>query len=87
LVSPGQQVVRSGPCRWIRHPAYSGSLLTLLGLGLALANRVSLLGFIALTLSAYGHRIRVEEKALCDALGEPYLCYMRKTKRFIPYLF
>src|ERR1700681_2973237 len=28
---PGQTVVESGPYRWIRHPSYTGGLLTLLG--------------------------------------------------------
>ena len=34
----------------------------------------------------FGYRVRLEERALLEALGEPYADYMRRTKRFIPYL-
>lgn len=37
-VSSDQKVVQSGPYRFIRHPAYSGTFLTMLGLGLATTN-------------------------------------------------
>ena len=35
-----------------------------------------------------GHlvRVQVEEQALQTELGEPYLAYMRHTRRFIPFL-
>jgi len=32
------------------------------------------------------YRIRVEERALLEALGEPYADYMRRTKRLVPHL-
>jgi protein-S-isoprenylcysteine O-methyltransferase Ste14 len=35
---------------------------------------------------AYGLRIRVEERALVGALGEPYVAYMRRTARLIPHV-
>ena len=34
-VHTGQTVIESGPYRYIRHPSYSGAIITLLGLGLA----------------------------------------------------
>jgi protein-S-isoprenylcysteine O-methyltransferase Ste14 len=34
-----------------------------------------------------GYRVRVEERALVEALGQPYVDYMRHTQRFIPFLF
>jgi protein-S-isoprenylcysteine O-methyltransferase len=39
---PGQQVVESGPYRWIRHPSYTGALLTILGVILCCVNVASL---------------------------------------------
>jgi len=33
------------------------------------------------------YRVRVEEDALKRALGQPYEGYMRRTKRFIPFVF
>lgn len=37
-VSAGQQVVQSGLYHLIRHPAYSGTFLTMLEVGLAMTN-------------------------------------------------
>ena len=37
-VQSGQTVVDGGPYRWVRHPSYSGMILTLVGIGLALGN-------------------------------------------------
>lgn len=79
-----QPVVQAGPYRLIRHPSYSGVLLILLGIGLALANWGSLVALPAGGLIGLLYRVRVEERALTEAIGQPYLDYMRRTKRFIP---
>ena len=89
-VRSAQPVVHSGPYRWVRHPAYSGLLLTLLGVGLALDNWASLVAAVAGGLIGLLYRVRVEEQALERALGQPYVEYMRHTKhtkRFIPFVF
>lgn len=82
---PDQQVVETGPYRLIRHPSYTGALLTILGVLVALTNPLSFLGLL-LPLAGYTYRIRVEEGALVRNLGEPYQSYMRRTKRLIPFL-
>jgi protein-S-isoprenylcysteine O-methyltransferase Ste14 len=82
---PDQQVVEKGPYRWIRHPSYTGALLTIVGVFVALTNPLSLLGLIP-PLAGYAYRIRVEENALVRDLGEPYHSYMKRTKRLIPFL-
>jgi protein-S-isoprenylcysteine O-methyltransferase Ste14 len=82
---PGQHVVESGPYRLIRHPSYTGSLLTVLGICLAMANWLSLLGMIPAAIG-YLYRIRIEERALVEGLGEEYRAYQRRTKRLIPYI-
>ena len=82
----GQTVVQDGPYRFIRHPAYSGTLLTLLGIGLTLGNWLALLVVLIGGVLGHLYRVRVEEQALLDALGEPYRVYMRGTRRFIPFV-
>ncbi len=84
LVIPGQQVVERGAYRWIRHPSYSAAVLLYGGMILALGNWVSLVVVLSPVLFTYGYRVRVEERALVEILGEPYREYMRRTKRFIP---
>lgn len=86
-VSTDQQIVQTGPYRTIRHPAYSGTFLTMLGVGLAVTNWASLLALLTCVLVGHLYRVRVEEKALIQALGQPYVAYMHHTKRFIPFVF
>jgi isoprenylcysteine carboxyl methyltransferase (ICMT) family protein YpbQ len=45
-IHPDQQVVQVGAYRYIRHPAYSGTLLTMLGLGLVMTNWASLVAIL-----------------------------------------
>lgn len=86
-VSTDQRVIETGPYRLLRHPSYTGAALAALGVGLAMANLagVAILGgTFALGVS---WRIHVEERALAETIGAPYLEYMKRTKRLIPYVF
>jgi protein-S-isoprenylcysteine O-methyltransferase Ste14 len=85
-IQTGQRVIETGPYRYIRHPSYTGALITLVGLGLALGNWAGMLALLACTAVAYAYRISVEEAALIAALGEPYRQYMQRTRRIIPFL-
>jgi protein-S-isoprenylcysteine O-methyltransferase Ste14 len=86
-IQAGQTVIEAGPYRYIRHPSYTGALITLIGLGLALGNWAGLLALLACMGAGYAYRISVEEAALVAALGEPYKQYMRRTRRLVPFLF
>ncbi|HUL74494.1 MAG TPA: isoprenylcysteine carboxylmethyltransferase family protein [Vicinamibacterales bacterium] len=82
-----QPVIDRGPYRWVRHPSYSGGMLMFTGTGIALGNWLSvalLTGTIAIV---YTYRVRIEERALAAALGEPYRRFMATRKRFIPFVF
>lgn len=83
---PGQYVVDTGPYRWIRHPSYSGSLLMLLGTGLAMTNWASLLALLLGALVGLAYRVHVEEQVLCSDLGDAYRAYVQRTRRFIPFV-
>jgi protein-S-isoprenylcysteine O-methyltransferase Ste14 len=85
MTRPDQTVVRTGPYRFIRHPSYTGLLMTVLGLVLCSANWLALACF-PLALLGFAYRIRVEEQALLDGLGQPYRDYMRDTKRLVPFV-
>jgi protein-S-isoprenylcysteine O-methyltransferase Ste14 len=86
MTQPGQTVIETGPYRYVRHPSYSGMLLTVLGVLLCSTDWLSLACFV-LALPGVAYRIKVEEGALVQALGEPYRDYMRRTPRLVPYLF
>ena len=85
-VQEGQAVVDRGPYRLVRHPAYTGSLLTMVGLGFVLQSWGAVLVLIAFFAAAFGYRIHVEEAVLTSKLGDEYVAYAKKTKRLIPYV-
>jgi protein-S-isoprenylcysteine O-methyltransferase Ste14 len=86
-VSVDQQVVQSGPYHLIRHPAYSGTFLTMLGVGLAMTNWASLACLLTCVFAGHLYRVNVEERELVHAIGQPYVEYMRRIRRFIPRIF
>jgi protein-S-isoprenylcysteine O-methyltransferase Ste14 len=86
-IQNGQRLVEKGPYRYIRHPSYSGALLTLLGFGLALGNWAGLTAALSCMGFAYAYRIPVEEAVLTSALGEAYKQYSKRTWRLVPFLF
>ncbi len=81
-----QELVRSGPYRCVRHPAYTGSILTLLGIALAFRSPLGLAVTVLLCAAVYGYRIRVEEKAMEERFGEAYREYCGETWRLIPHV-
>ncbi len=86
VVQAGHRIVTAGPYRWLRHPAYAGNLLAYLGLGIALGNALSVAACLIIPFVAHLPRIRVEEAALIDGLGDAYRSYMRRTARLIPHV-
>jgi protein-S-isoprenylcysteine O-methyltransferase Ste14 len=64
-----QSVVQNGPYKFIRHPAYCGTLLTVLGIGLAMTNWASLVAILVCSFTGYFYRVLVEEWALRRSLG------------------
>ena len=81
-----QDVVERGPYRVVRHPSYAGILLAFVGCGLMLANWAGLLISFVLVLGALVYRIRVEERALVDALGSTYGDFARERARLVPFV-
>jgi protein-S-isoprenylcysteine O-methyltransferase Ste14 len=81
------RIIDKGVYKFIRHPAYAGSLLSFLGLGLAFSNWLSTLVIFIPILIAFIYRIRVEEKALVQAFGEEYTNYSKATKRLVPMIY
>lgn len=80
------KIIDKGLYGIVRHPSYLGSLLTFVGLGLALQNWLSLLVLLVLPSAATFYRISVEEKALIGHFGSVYTDYMSRTRRLIPAL-
>ena len=78
-----QHVVERGIYGYIRHPIYTGDLLLLLGLELAL-NSWLFLGVFLLAPVVMLKAVKEEEMLRRDLPG--YEAYCTRTKRFIPFL-
>ena len=87
IVRPDQMVVDRGAYHYVRHPSYTAGALLFLGIGLSLANWISLVVLMGAVSVVYGYRVSVEERALLATIGDSYGRYMNGTKRFIPFLF
>jgi protein-S-isoprenylcysteine O-methyltransferase len=83
----GHRLVKGGPYRYIRHPSYTGALITVFGFGIALRNLIGLILMMAIVLFIYKTRIDYEEKVLTSNFGKEYKEYAKNTKRLIPWVY
>jgi protein-S-isoprenylcysteine O-methyltransferase len=85
-IREGHRLIRSGPYRLLRHPSYTGALMTFWGFALALGSWPAVPVVIVPVTAAFLWRIRIEEQVLADAFPAEYPAYTRETKRLIPLL-
>jgi protein-S-isoprenylcysteine O-methyltransferase Ste14 len=86
-INDNHKIKTDGLYSIIRHPSYSGSILSFIGFGISLNNWISLIIITILILSAMLYRIKIEEKLLIDHFGSDYLEYSKKTYRLIPWIY
>lgn len=86
IVQTDHAVIDRGAYRWVRHPSYTGGIIMFSGIGIALGNWISLAALSLIPIAAYSYRVRIEERALVETLGEPYRAYMQTHKRFVPFV-
>jgi protein-S-isoprenylcysteine O-methyltransferase Ste14 len=78
------RLVTEGLYARIRHPAYTGALLTCAGVGLGTGSLVGLAAMILLPGLAFAWRIRVEERALAERFGGAWTEHRARTAALIP---
>jgi protein-S-isoprenylcysteine O-methyltransferase Ste14 len=85
-VKEGHTLIRQGPYTIVRHPIYSGLLLSLLGVAVIAGQVRGLLGvgvfFLALWLKS-----SMEERFMLEEFGAEYRSYQQRVKALVPYLF
>ena len=86
-VASGQSVIEGGPYAFVRHPSYTGVLLSFLGMGLLLRHWTSLIVLLVPITWALNYRIEVEERALVAGLGQAYTDFMRRRRRLVPFVY
>jgi protein-S-isoprenylcysteine O-methyltransferase Ste14 len=78
------ELIKSGPYRWVRHPLYLGMIITLLGIGIALRSLWGVVGIFALFLPTVVYRARLEEEALAQKFKPDWDDYAERTSFLIP---
>lgn len=86
MVQKDQKLVTGGPYKYIRHPSYAGTLITVFGLGLASDNWFTLITVVLVMFYGVRQRIVVEEEVMERNLKE-YGTYKKHTKRLIPRIY
>lgn len=85
-VDSKQNIIQTGPYKYIRHPAYCGSILSLIGIALAFRSIIGIIGTLIIVAVIYGYRISIEEKILENNFKTSYTEYKEHTKRIIPFI-
>ena len=85
--SSEQHLITNGIYKFIRHPAYSGSIISLIGVALSLRNILSTVLVLMFCLFCYQIRITIEENTLQKHFGDEYIDYKKKTYKLFPYIF
>jgi len=83
-IRDGHELVDRGLYHFVRHPSYSGSLLSFTGLGFAFGSWLSLAIIVVASVIGFSYRINVEEAVLLEHFGQRYRDYMRRVKRLVP---
>jgi len=86
LLQRDHRLITSGPYRYLRNPAYTGSVMIFLGFGIAIGNWISLVTLLTLGCLPLIVRIAVEDRALAARFGQDYREYRRTTWALIPFV-
>ena len=76
-----------GMYKHLRHPSYSGLLLILTGLSMAMNTLISFCIVVIPVFLGLIYRIYVEERLLTGEFGDEYKNFMATRKKIIPYIF
>lgn len=85
IIAQAREVVEHGPYRWIRHPLYTGEIVSSLGLAIAVGTVPAVAVWCTLV-ALQVYRARQEEQILITTLP-PYASYRARTAALLPGVF
>lgn len=80
-----QELITSGVYRYIRHPIYTGLILSMIGAELLSQSYLVFVILVFQPLVSYW-QAKSEERLLSSHFGKTYRNYMKRTKMFIPFV-
>jgi protein-S-isoprenylcysteine O-methyltransferase Ste14 len=80
-------LIKVGPYRFIRHPAYTGLLVSFFAAGFAMGDGLALLILFCPVAYVLMQRINIEEQWLTGHFGKTYKEYCLHTKKLIPWVY
>jgi protein-S-isoprenylcysteine O-methyltransferase Ste14 len=84
-IKSGHNLIRRGPYRWIRHPIYTGLLVSVVGTVLLQGEVRSLVGFGVILFALY-RKAKREERFLSEEFGNGFAEHAKHTGMFLPRL-
>jgi protein-S-isoprenylcysteine O-methyltransferase Ste14 len=87
MVQDQHKLIVEGPYQLIRHPAYSGLIISFIAAGLAMGDGLALLSLCCPLVYVLAKRIQYEESLLVGYFGQVYDDYCQRTKKLIPWLY
>ncbi|MCB2342439.1 methyltransferase family protein [Clostridium estertheticum] len=81
-----QHLIQKGFYRYVRNPAYTGSILSLLGIAFSLRNTFAPIIVLIICILCYGIRIKIEEKALKEQFKQEFENYYKNTYCLFPFI-
>jgi Putative protein-S-isoprenylcysteine methyltransferase len=86
-IRENHRLITDGLYKTIRHPAYTGQLMSFAGLGLLFGNPVSFPIIFIPDLILILQRIHREEAMLAANFGQEYMEYKARTKKLMPHIY
>jgi protein-S-isoprenylcysteine O-methyltransferase Ste14 len=81
-----QKLARTGPYKYLRHPAYLSNLIDFIALPLLVNSFYTILWAVPVQFILVNIRIHFEEKALVEKFGEVYNSYKAVTGGLLPFV-
>lgn len=78
-----KELVTTGLYSRVRHPSYTGEIISFLGVGLVFQHFPASLFITIFPAAAFVYRALVEEKMLLEEFGSEYEEYRKKTRMFV----
>jgi len=87
VIHSDHRIIKTGLYRFVRHPSYSGAIISFFGLGMVFSNWISITVLFVPITYAFIKRSRIEEKVLLSAFGEEYANYRKASWVLFPWIY